>query len=63
MRRVILALELETDIPTNILRNCKNLTLYTFRDGIDGMEPVDILQAQANVVKTVRSSRSKEKKK
>ena len=45
-RKVILTLEVETDIPLKWLRNA---TCYEVYNG-GQIDPIDVLQAQANVV-------------
>ena len=46
MRKVILTLEVETDIPLKLLRNAKCYEIYNGGQ----IDPIDVLQAQANVV-------------
>jgi hypothetical protein len=46
MRKVILTLEVVTDIPLKLLRNAKCYEIYNGGQ----MDPIDVLQAQANVV-------------
>ena len=51
-RRVMLTLEVETDLPLSVLRQKDRLYLHAFRTATTAIpDDVKILQAQANVIR------------
>jgi hypothetical protein len=61
-RRVILTLEVETDAPVSYLRNRTRLVVAVKMSDAYGWHYPEVLQAQANVVKTERPATKRKAK-